>query len=111
MLLDSSITPNAAQQTKPQSLSLESHTNADSDTDNSNNSFKVYKLENTPFTVINNEGKWIAAMGDYVVTQPKETEKQLLTYLKRKPWEVIMAVQIAMMDIEKKKTESAQQMQ
>lgn len=47
------------------------------------------KIETTPFNLIGGEGKYWVAMGPYRLTEPKETEEEVLNELKEVSWELI----------------------
>lgn len=73
--------------------------------------YETKAIKGTPFTAINDEGKWKAVIGLHVVTMDFPTEEKLIKYLNTKPWEVIMTLFIAMTDIDKKRQKELTQVQ
>lgn len=71
--------------------------------ENNSNYYETKPIENTPFVAIKRGETWMAAMGDYAVTQDHRTEKELLDYIDSKPWALIMTLVVAMRDIDKKR--------
>lgn len=62
----------------------------------------VTKIENTPFTIVeNDEGKAFIAIGNRIVTEAKEGKDELLEMVEKKPWNFIINVMCAVMDIRK----------
>lgn len=55
------------------------------------------KIDGTPFTLINNEdGKFMLAVGNQVVTQPKETEQECIELIEKRDWNLIGSTAAAM---------------
>lgn len=62
----------------------------------------VTKVENTPFNIVeNDEGKAFMAIGNRIVTEAKESKEELLKMIETKPWDLIVNVTCAIMDIRK----------
>ncbi len=55
------------------------------------------KVEGTPFTLINDDnGKFMLAVGNQVVTQPKENEQECLELIEKRDWNLIGSTAAAM---------------
>lgn len=85
---------------------LNENTNTNVDQQDNSNSYEIERLENSPFTLIKRDGKWIAALGMHVVVkEPKNTKEEVIEYLDSKPWEVIMTIYVAMKKIDEQTEE------
>lgn len=71
---------------------------------NNLNSFEIEEIQGTPFHAVKNENGWQTVMGDYVITKTFKNHDELIKYIREKPYEVIMAIILAMKDIDNKKT-------
>lgn len=61
-------------------------------------------VENTPFTIAKQNGKYYALLGNYMVAEPYNTKKEILEIIKKKDWQLLMAVISVMIEtIEKNK--------
>lgn len=60
----------------------------------------VTKVENTPFTIVeNDENKAFLAIGNRIITEAKEGKEELFEMVEKKPWNLIINVMCAVMDI------------
>ncbi len=55
------------------------------------NIIKNTKIDNTPFTILTNEeSKSMIAVGNQIVSQPKETEDECIKLIENRDWELIL---------------------
>lgn len=73
---------------------LNTQTSAEeTDKQNSGELITRWKVENTPFTMVWEDGKgWMLAMGEYRVTEYYKTDDELETILKEKNWDFLTTV-------------------
>jgi hypothetical protein len=79
------------------------YTNVEKTKDNSSEELVKRKtIENTPFEIITVDGKSFGAMGQYRVTEPKDTVKKVETELKKITWDRIVQVVMILNEVKNK---------
>ncbi len=79
------------------------YTNVEKTKDNSSEELVKRKtIENTPFEIITVDGKSFGAMGQYRVTEPKDTVKKVETELKKITWDRIVQVVMILKEVKNK---------
>lgn len=58
----------------------------------------IEKIEDTVFSIANNDKGWFLAIGPNIITQPKPTRKECLEQLEKDMWNIIMKMIIVVTD-------------
>tara|TARA_E500000331_G_scaffold127130_1_gene124711 strand:+ start:789 stop:1091 length:303 start_codon:yes stop_codon:yes gene_type:complete len=74
----------------------------DINTDLNSENVKREVIENTPFTVITVDEKSFGSMGDYRITEPKDSVDEVMKELDQKSWNRIIQVCMILMDMNNK---------